>query len=188
LQNLVDRTCFPSIEEYEKAKQGYSVLDDNSPEMRALKGHHKEHRDARTIAYSAEFPVLAGDDDYCVDSFFLREDEANRIRISQHRTRHFLYGASMDHHYEICGAGAPFERLFFEAREQLNQATDELARERCDRAYVEELRAEWEDIDCIEGFLDSQAKLRKAREDLDSAHDQIRYLIDEVQRLKQSSV
>ena len=73
-------------------------------------------------------------------------------------------------------------------REQLNQATDELARERCDRTYVEGLRAEWEDFDCIEGFLDSQAKLRKAREDLDSAHDRIRYLIDEVQRLKQSSV
>ena len=188
MQGLVDWTRFPSSAEYEKVKEGYSVLDDNSSEMRALKDHHREHQEARKNAFSAEFPVIYADDRYCMDTFFESEDEANRRRISQHRTRHFLYGASMDNHYEICGAGAPFERLFFEAREQLVKATEDLAFERRDRLYDDGLRAEWEDFDCIDRLLDARAKLRTVRHDLDMARREIRDLYDEVRQLKQSSI
>ena len=208
LQNLIDRTRIPTDEEIDKVKEAYSALDYNSPEMRALRDHHDEHRVARRKAYAAEFPGLAAEfdryehffphtiqGDQSFYSFFAFEDEAyrrqdeeNRRRISHQRSRHFMYGASMDYYYDICGAGAPFERLYFEARDQLQHATDELARERCDRAYEAELRAEWEDFDCIDGFLDSQEKLRTARYDLARARNQIWSLTDEVRLLKQELV
>ncbi len=63
--------------------------------------------------------------------------------------------------------------------------TNELAFERKDRAYEREYRDEWEDFDCINGLLDSQNKLRIAREDLESERYQSQQLRSEVQRLSE---
>ena len=96
-----------------------------------------------------------------------------------------MEGASWKYEYHIEGAGAPFERLFFQARDALDKVTDELAFERKDRAYEREYRDEWEDFDCINGLLDSQNKLRIAREDLESERYRSRQLRSEVQRLSE---
>ena len=119
---------------------------------------------------------------------FRVQDEENRRRIDEHYSRHLLMGASMDNRYQINGAGAPFERLFFEARDQLQMVTDDLAFERKDRAYERECLDEWEDFNCIDALLDSQEQLTRAREDLKLAQYEIRDLRDEVRRLKKSSV
>ena len=101
------------------------------------------------------------------------------------RTRHFMEGASWDNQYVIQGAGAPFERLFFQARDALHKVTDELAFERKDRAYEKGLLHEWEDFDCIDGLLDAQHKLRLAREDLVSELYENRQLNSTVRQLNE---
>ena len=196
MQNsLCDRTRFPSDAEYDDLKRGFSVLDDNSPEMRDVKAYYDGQQMARAAAVerdiARELEREDEDREYFV-SFYRDEDRRNQTRIDEQRTRHFMEGASWDNDYNIQGAGAPFERLFFQARDALHKVTDQLAFERKDRAYEREGRDEWEDFDCIDGLLDSQDKLRIAREELASEgyrcwqlESEVRHLNEEVQRLSE---
>ena len=52
-------------------------------------------------------------------------------------------GTSFYDDYDIRGAGAPFERLFFQTRDALDKVTEELAYERKDRDYERECHVEW---------------------------------------------
>jgi hypothetical protein len=176
-------------------KRGFSVLDDNSPGMRDVKAYYDRQQMARAAAIerdiARELEREDEDQEYFVN-FYRAEDRRNQTRIDEQHTSHFMQGASWDNVYNIQGAGAPFERLFFQARDALHKVTDELAYERKDRAYERECRDEWEDFDCINGLLDSQDKLRIAREDLVSEEyrswqleSEVRHLNEEVQRLSE---
>ena len=54
------------------------VLDDDYPDMCALKDHYNEHRIARQTAYAVQFPPLPGND---IFAFFWRQDEVNSAHI-----------------------------------------------------------------------------------------------------------
>lgn len=184
----LDKSRYPSEAEYEEVQRGYSILDDYSPDMCAVKAYANEQRIARvTAAVTRESPPHDPYND-CFLTLFRAHDEENQRRIDEQCTSHFLQGASHDNHYQINGAGAPFERLFFQARDQLRKVTEDLAFERKDRAYEQECHAEWEDFDCIDALLAAEKKLRRAREDLEEAQFQIRELCGRIQQLKESSV
>ena len=67
-----------------------------------------------------------------VDPYFFEKDRQDAIRIKKLRDSYYVDGALQDY-YNIYGAGAPFERLFFEARRQLQHAIERLGYERAER-------------------------------------------------------
>ena len=153
-------TSFPTDAEYEEVKRSCSILNDNSTEIRAVKDYANQKRQAleRTaLARSYEPPRDPDEDFYTV--FWSRQDKSTLTDLDRHYSRHALRGASKFDDYQIDGAGAPFERLFFEARDQLEKATNDLAFERKDRAYERGCLDEWEDFNFIDTFLVSQEKL-----------------------------
>ena len=82
--------------------------------------------------------------------------------------------------YEIYGAGAPFERLFFEARDQLQKAAHTLAYERAQRAYEKE--DEFEDFNFIYEYLHSRSQIIKLESRLDLAYFHHEQLKEKVER------
>ena len=58
--------------------------------------------------------------------------------------------------YSIYGAGAPFERLFFETRQQLDDTTRQLAYERKEREFEKALDPRYDDYNFFEGYLQLQ--------------------------------
>jgi hypothetical protein len=91
-----------------------------------------------------------------------------------------LHGLYSD---EIYGAGALFERLFFEARNQLQKATHALAYERAGHAYEKE--DEFEDFDSIHEYVHSRSQIRKLESQLELAcfhHGQLKEKVESLQR------
>jgi hypothetical protein len=175
----------PSDADCHDLKCCFSVLDDNSSGMRDVKAYYDGQLMVRAAAVERDIAREPVDDWRTFINLYKDEDRRNQTRIDEQHTSHFMEGASWNNEYHIPGAGAPFERLFFQARDALDKVTDELAFERKDRAYEREYRDEWEDFDCINGLLDSQNKLRIAREDLESERYQSQQLRSEVQRLSE---
>ena len=163
---MSDRTRIPSDADCHDLKCCFSVLDDNSSGMRDVKAYYDGQLMVRAAAIERDIAREPVDEWRTFINLYKDEDRRNQTRIDEQRTSHFMAGASWDNQYVIQGAGAPFERLFFQARDALHKVTDELAFERKDRAYEKGLLDEWEDFDCIDGLLDAQHKLRLAREDL----------------------
>ncbi len=88
--------------------------------------------------------------------------------------------------YDIIGAGAPFERLFFQARDALDEVAEKLAYERKDRVYEWECHVEWETFDCINALIYTAQDLSFASRELEHTQDEIRALRRKVQELKES--
>jgi hypothetical protein len=61
-------------------------------------------------------------------------DRENASRINRQRSSYHV-GGVLNNVYRIYGAGAPFERLFFETRQQLDVAIRGLAYERKERDF-----------------------------------------------------
>ena len=188
------KSRLPSFEEYDEVKRHYPILYDNSPDMLAVKAYASGRE--RLAAESAE---SAGESRHCSEAMSImyssedgyyvwrrREDAENMSRINSNYTRHHLQGASFDDTYEINGAGAPFERLFFQARDALNEVAENLAYERKDRDYERACHVEWEDFDCIEALIYTEQDLSQARRELEHTQDEISVLRMEVQELKES--
>ncbi len=60
------------------------------------------------------------------DEDFEGQDEWNEMRLNNQRTRYSVH-INREHWYEVDGLGLPFERLYFDTREQLVHATNALA-------------------------------------------------------------
>ena len=60
------------------------------------------------------------------DEDFEGQDEWNEMRLNNQRTRYSVH-IDREHWYEVHGLGLPFERLYFDTREQLVHATNALA-------------------------------------------------------------
>jgi hypothetical protein len=59
------------------------------------------------------------------DEYFEGQDEWNEMRLNSQRTRYSVH-IDREHWYEVDGLGLPFERLYFDTREQLVHATNAL--------------------------------------------------------------
>jgi hypothetical protein len=68
-------------------------------------------------------------------------------------------GGILDDVYCIYGAGAPFERLFFEARRQLDDAIRQLSYERKEREFEKASDPRFYDYNLFEGYSGLQAAL-----------------------------
>ena len=66
------------------------------------------------------------------DEDFETQDWWNEARLSEQKDR-FSVHVDRERWYEVHGLGLPFERLYFQAREQLVHATNELGRLRGER-------------------------------------------------------
>lgn len=108
--------------------------------MRAVCEHYMLHRDEIERA-SGEY-----------DDFFLLADRENASRINRQRSSYHVGGVLKDV-YRIYGAGAPFERLFFETRQQLDATIRELAYERKERDFEKALDPRYHDYNFYEGYL-----------------------------------
>ncbi len=95
-----------------------------------------------------------------------------------------MRGTSFYDDYEIRGAGAPFERLFFQTRDALDKVTEELAYERKDRDFEQECHVEWMDFDRIDALITAEHKLSFKRLELQHAQYEITALRRTVQELK----
>jgi hypothetical protein len=84
--------------------------------------------------------------------------------------------------------GRHLSDFVFKAQDQQEKATNNFANERKDCVYEQEYLDDWEDFNCIDALLDSQAKLTQALEDLEEAQFQIGKLRDQVLQLKKSSI
>ena len=155
-----------------------------------------EHRDDLEMAHDAilntlplpseyEDPLLDPDFDE-VDSYFLEEDRKNAMRIKKQRDAYYVHGA-LDGYYTIYGAGAPFERLFFEAREQLRHAVERLGYERAEREYEKEMDPRFDDFNFIEAYSSSQYELRLTKEKLECAEEKVYRLGRELDAKRQSA-
>ena len=60
------------------------------------------------------------------------QDEWNEMRLNNQQTRYSVH-IDREHWYEVDGLGLPFERLYFDTREQLVHATNALADLRAER-------------------------------------------------------
>ena len=118
------------------------ILDDEGLSMRGVCEHCILHRNEIEQASQAE-----GDDD-----FFLATDRENASRINKQRSS-YRVGGMLNDVYRIYGAGAPFERLFFEARQQLDVAMRELAYERKEREFEKASDPRYDDYNFFEGYL-----------------------------------
>ena len=130
--------------------------------MRSVCERYIQHRDDLAMAHDAimhplpppsvmEELLLDPNDPIFdeVDPYFFEKDRQDAIRIKKLRDSYYVDGALQDY-YNIYGAGAPFERLFFEARRQLQHAIERLGYERAERAYEEEMDPLFEDCNFIE--------------------------------------
>jgi hypothetical protein len=87
--------------------------------MIAVRAFARNRSDARASAASAASDP--DDEEYRV--WFQREDRQKMTQINENVIRHRLRGTSFYDDYEIRGAGAPFERLFFQTRDAMMRLT-----------------------------------------------------------------
>ena len=164
--------------------------------MRAVCKRYMEHRDDLEMARDAilnklplpseyEDPLLDPDFDE-VDSYFLEEDRKNAMRIKKQRDAYYVDGA-LEGYYNIYGAGAPFERLFFEAREQLRHAVERLGYERAEREYEKEMDPRFDDFNFIEAYSSSQYELRLTKDKLECAEENVYMLERQLDAKRQSA-
>ena len=109
------RSKIPTTAEWDALNEAAPILDDVGAAMRAVCEHYMRHRD--------EIKRASGGDD-----FFLSTDRENAIKIDGQFSSYNV-GGVLHRVYRIYGAGAPFERLFFETIQQLVDALRELAYE-----------------------------------------------------------
>ena len=177
---------FPSADAWARLEQEFPMMDDDANSaLNAIAQRYEQHQPRLEECYEGQYmplePVsepLQGED----GTWFEDQDRENAIRINQQRSRHHMPGA-LHGLYEIYGAGAPFERLFFEARDQLQKAAHALAYERAQRAYEKE--DEFEDFNFIHEYLHSRSQIIKLESRLDLAffhQDQLKEKVERLQR------
>lgn len=112
--------------------------------MRAVCEHYMLHSN------EIERAVAGGYDDFAFPT-----DRENASRINRQRSSYHVGGVLNDV-YRIYGAGAPFERLFFETRQQLDVAMRELAYERKEREFEKAPGSLYDDHNFFEAFCSLQ--------------------------------
>ena len=130
----------PTRAEWDALYAAAPILDDEGPSMRAVCEHYMLHSD--------EIERASGG----YDDFFLLTDRENASRINRQRSS-YQVGGVLNDVYRIYGAGAPFERLFFETRQQLDVTIRELAYERKEREFEKALDPRFDDYNFYEGYL-----------------------------------
>ena len=136
------RSRIPTTAEWDALHEAFPILDDESPAMRAVCEHYMRHRD--------EIERASGGGD-----FFLSTDRENASKIDGQFSSYNV-GGVLHRVYSIYGAGAPFERLFFETRQQLDDTTRQLAYERKEREFEKALDPRYDDYNFFEGYLQLQ--------------------------------
>ena len=136
------RSKIPTTAEWDALHEAAPILDDESPAMRAVCEHYMRHRD--------EIERASGGDD-----FFLSTDRENASKIDGQFSSYNV-GGVLHRVNSIYGAGAPFERLFFETRQQLDDTTRQLAYERKEREFEKALDPRYDDYNFFEGYLQLQ--------------------------------
>jgi hypothetical protein len=99
------RSRIPTTAEWDALYEAAPILDDEGPEMQAVCKHYMLHRNDLERASEVN-----------LDDLFFHMDRADASRINGCSS--YNVGGILNDVYCIYGAGAPFERLFFEARRQ----------------------------------------------------------------------
>lgn len=176
---------FPSAADWARLDQQFPVCDGSSPELQAIAQRYNQHRAfLEQCYYSQDEPLLPVPEPVTIDQYFVDHDRENTIKINKQISVHHLPGALFGH-YCIYGEGAPFERLFFKARDQLIEATKTLANERAERAYEKD--DEFDDFNFIDGYLELRKQNSNLNEDLSSARFQLGQLRARVELLERSA-
>ncbi len=92
------------------------------------------------------------------DNHFFHTDRKNSSRING-RCSSYNVGGILNDVYCIYCAGAPFKRLFFEARRQLDDAIRQLGYERKEREFEKASDPRFDDYNFFEGYAGLQAAL-----------------------------
>ena len=103
------------------------------------------------------------------DNLFSHTDRENASRING-RSSSYNVGGILNDVYCIYGAGAPFERFFFEARRQLDDAIRQLGYERKERKFKKASDPLFDDYSFFEGHAGLQAALLDTEGRLDSVN------------------
>jgi hypothetical protein len=177
---------FPTEADLDRLEKQFSVCDDSAPDMQAIADRYNKHMPVlEQCYYSQHEPLLSVPEPVDIeDPYFIDHDRENIIKINKQLSVHQLPGALFGN-YTIYGEGAPFERLFFQARDQLRQATKTIADERALRAY--ETYAEFDDFNFIDGYLEQRWQNSRLDADLSSARFQLGQLRARVKRLERSA-
>jgi hypothetical protein len=169
---------FPSADDWAQLEQEFPVLDDDvNPALNAIAQGYKKHQPTLEECYEGQYMPLepVPETVQCEDGTWLEDqDRENAIRINRQLSKHQMPGA-LHGLYEIYWAGAPFERLFFEARDQQQKAAHALAYERAQRA--DEKEDEFDDFNFIHEYLHSRSQISKFESQLELAyfhHDQLK--------------
>ena len=147
------RSKIPTTAQWDALYEAAPILDDEGPEMRAVCEHYMQHRDELEMAFEAE-------------NLFVQTDRENASRING-RCSSYNVGGILNDVYCIYGAGAPFERLFFEARRQLDDAIRQLGYERREREFERALNPLFDDYNFFEGYSMLQDALSVTEDRLD---------------------
>jgi hypothetical protein len=139
--------------EWDALYEAAPILDDEGPEMLTVCEHYMQHRDELKMAFEA-------------DNLVVRTDRENASRINGRRSSYDV-GGILNDVYCIYGAGAPFERLFFEARRQLDDAIRQLGYERREREFERALNPLFDDYNFFEGYSMLQDALSVTEDRLD---------------------
>jgi hypothetical protein len=92
------RSKIPTTAEWDALYEAAPILDDESPEMRAVCEHYMQHRDELEMAFEE-------------DNLFVQTDRENASRINGRRSSYNV-GGILNDVYCIYGAGAPFRSPF----------------------------------------------------------------------------
>ncbi len=135
----------PTTAEWDALYEAAPILHDEGLEMLAVCEHCMLHRNELEMAFEA-------------DNLFFQTDRENASRINGRRSSYNVGGILNDVHC-IYGTGAPFERLFFEARRQLDDAIRQLGYERKEREFQKASDPRFNDYNFFEGYSRLQAAL-----------------------------
>ena len=139
------RSKIPTTAQWDALYEAAPILDDEGPEMLSVCEHYMQHRDELKMAFEA-------------DNLVVRTDRENASRINGRRSSYDV-GGILNDVYCIYGAGAPFERLFFEARRQLDDTIRQLGYERKEREFEKASDPRFDDYNFFEGYAGLQAAL-----------------------------
>lgn len=151
--------CVPTEAHWRAVKHQYPAIDECVIDFVGVCKLYKERYPNGPPFF--EGPALLR---YC-NLDFETQDYQNDLELCTQRSRYSVLGADGGV-YEVDGLGLPFERLYFEARQQLQQATNSLVRERVQR--------QWERDELVVDDFDFVLAYEKQRDQIRCLQNMIR--------------
>jgi hypothetical protein len=142
------RSIYLSWEEEDALLSNDSTLSNSNADMLAILDRYKKHhldvcRAHNQMLRLSPFPIV---EEYSeTEDLFMEQDRLNQKRINE-QIRTNSMPEALGQYNNIYGQGLPFELLFFEARQRLDDTVRELARDSKRQEFNAEISPAYDDF------------------------------------------